>query len=183
MGKDEYINICRPSATWFCSKCVFPLLQEADIHDFAYNTSTQVHDQANFQSPIHLKRGMRIAHLNVNRILNKWDGVRDLLSDYNLDVLALSETWLTTDISDDETNISGYSIARKDRYGLTKRCGGGVNIYLSFWDLMSHLMILRSHDRNVNCKPLLVASDYRSPDLNVVDLINSLNSNFSTLKK
>ena len=39
--------------------------------------------------------------------LNKVGGVRELLIKYKFDILALSETWLTTDISDDETNIPG----------------------------------------------------------------------------
>ena len=35
---------------------------------------------------------MKIAHLNINRLLNEVDRVRELLIKYKLDILALSET-------------------------------------------------------------------------------------------
>ena len=124
MGMDEYINLCQLSAAWSFSKCLFPLFHEAHSGDISYNNIT-AQSQSHLQSTPRLKRGLRIAHLNINRLLNKLDGIRDLLSDYNLDILALSETWLTRDISDDEINISGYSVVCKDRSNPLKRSGGG----------------------------------------------------------
>ena len=38
-----------------------------------------------------------------------------LLAQTSLDILGLSETWLTSDILDSEISIQGYSILRKDR--------------------------------------------------------------------
>lgn len=58
------------------------------------------------------------------------DGVRELFSSYDFDVLALSETWLSSNITDDEISIPGYTLARKDRSGSAKLNGGGVLIYI-----------------------------------------------------
>ena len=127
--------------------------------------------------------------MNINRLLNKLDGIRDLLSDYNLDILALNETWLTRDISDDEINISGYSVARKDRSNPLKSSGGGVIFYVRenipfivrpdlTTNTSEHLWIEITRQK---CKPLLVASVYRPPNLDVDELIHSLNESFSAI--
>lgn len=53
-------------------------------------------------------------HLNVNRPFKKLDSVKELIEKYSFDILALFETWLTSEISDSEISIMGYSIVRKD---------------------------------------------------------------------
>ncbi|CAB4023166.1 Hypothetical predicted protein [Paramuricea clavata] len=50
-------------------------------------------------------RGLKIAHLNVRSITNKIDSLRLLLLNNPFDVLTISETWLTKNISDPELNI------------------------------------------------------------------------------
>ena len=110
--------------------------------------------------------------MNINRLLNKVDEVRELLIKYKLDILALSEMWLTTDISDDEINIPGYLIARKDRFNLSKLHGGGVMFYVReniHFTLRADLTPSDSEYIWIeitrrNCKPLLVASIYKPPD-------------------
>ncbi len=47
-------------------------------------------------------RGLKIAHLNVRSITNKIDSLRLLLLNNPFDVLTISETWLTKNISDPE---------------------------------------------------------------------------------
>lgn len=51
--------------------------------------------------------------MNVNRPFNKLDSVKELIEKYSFDILALFETWLTSEISDSEISIMGYSIVRK----------------------------------------------------------------------
>ena len=58
------------------------------------------------------------------------NGVRELMSTYNFDVLTLSETWLSSNISDCEVTIPGYTLVRKDCNGSTKLNGGGVLFYI-----------------------------------------------------
>ena len=79
---------------------------------------------------VHLLRGLKIALLNVNRLVNRLDGVRELISTYIFDVLALSDTWLSQKISACEVTIPEYSVVRKDRTGSAKLNGGGVLLYI-----------------------------------------------------
>ena len=72
-------------------------------------------------------RGPKIAHLNVRSITNKIDSLRLLLVNNPFDVLTISETWLTKNISDPELNIQGYSFVRNDR---KSKKGGGCMIYI-----------------------------------------------------
>ena len=68
---------------------------------------------------------------NVNRVLNKLDELSILCNTVAPAVIALTETWLTTDITDDHLimchNECNYSIFRRDR---TERAGGGVLVYV-----------------------------------------------------
>ena len=75
-------------------------------------------------------RVFKVGYLNVNRLLNKLDSVKELIDKYSSDILALSKIWLTSEISDSEISIMGYSIVRKDRQDSSKACGGGVFIYV-----------------------------------------------------
>ena len=51
-----------------------------------------------------------------------------LLSERNgADIITLSETWQNKDIDDNEIELPGYSITRRDR---SERTGGGVMIYI-----------------------------------------------------
>lgn len=60
------------------------------------------------------KHGISIGHSKI------------LIEHTNLDILTVSETHLTQDIHNDEVNIDGYQILRKDR---AHKAGGGVAIY------------------------------------------------------
>ena len=67
-------------------------------------------------------KGMKIACLNVNRLLPKLDQIRIFCEAGNLDVLAVNETKLDSQIGDNEIQMNGYDIIRKDR----DKFGGGV---------------------------------------------------------
>lgn len=68
-----------------------------------------------------------VGHLNINRLLHKTHFVKDIIQEHNLSILALSETWLNEDISDNEIAIPNYRLVRRDRSG---RLGGGVCIFI-----------------------------------------------------
>ena len=66
-----------------------------------------------------------IIHLNANRIKNKIDQIE--LQTKDIDIITVSETWLTPDINDDTITLKGFhKPIRKDREGE----GGGVAIYV-----------------------------------------------------
>ncbi|CAB4023767.1 Hypothetical predicted protein, partial [Paramuricea clavata] len=115
-----------PEAAWICISCFCPLSSSttSDLNPEPGNPKT---DQ---EPDIRLRRGLKIAHLNVNRLICKFDEIKKLIEKHSFDFLALSETWLTSSISDDELNISGYTFARKDRSDPAKSQGGGVLVYV-----------------------------------------------------
>lgn len=59
-------------------------------------------------------------------MLNKTDHMESLLLGLKPDFVAITETWLTADITDDEISTPNYSVVRKDR----PTRGGGVAILI-----------------------------------------------------
>ena len=71
-------------------------------------------------------KGLSIGHANVRGLCKDLNEVKILLENTPLDVLALTETHLNSNISDNELRIDGYSIKREDRIN---RDGGECAIY------------------------------------------------------
>ena len=114
MQMSEYEALGKLSARWECIRCLFPnTFADQSIGETIGNIACEAEGQE-YVFP-KLKRGLKIAHLNVNRLYNKLDSVKELLQQTSLDVFGLSETWLTSDIDDDELGFEGYSIFREDR--------------------------------------------------------------------
>ena len=70
---------------------------------------------------------LKILSLPARSLLPKINHLRGVCLSESFDVIAVTETWLSLDISDSEVGIPGYSLVRKDR----NRHGGGVAIYIS----------------------------------------------------
>ena len=100
----------------------------SDMDDDCPRSSSTLHEANNQE--IRMFRVFKVGYLNVNRLLNKLDSVKELIDKYSSDTLALYKIWLTSEISDSEISIMGYSIVRKDRQNSSKACGGGVLIYV-----------------------------------------------------
>lgn len=69
----------------------------------------------------------KIGHLNTRSLIASFADFSNLLRSHCFDVLAVSESWLNINISDDILSIPGYRLFRKDREGR----GGGVAAYVS----------------------------------------------------
>ena len=96
----------------------------------AYSSQNQYH--GNVKPALHnnLKYGknnLKIAHLNVHCLEPKTDQIQHYLCKYDIDILALSETFLNDNITDSHVSIDGYKLFRKDR---VDRIGGGVAFYV-----------------------------------------------------
>ena len=115
------------------------------------------------------KKGLHCIHLNVRSLLPKIHEPRHIVQKTSASMIGITESWLDSTISDSENNIPGYIVVRQDR----NREGGGVCIFikedLAFNDRkdlyqkkleMVWLGILFPH-----CKPLLIGSCYRPPDM------------------
>ena len=72
-------------------------------------------------------KGLKVCHLNVQSLPSCIDELKLWLKDNHFHIITLSETWIDDTISDDEINISGFSIERRDR----NRHGGGIAVYVN----------------------------------------------------
>eukprot|EP00795_Rhopilema_esculentum_P014959 gene14959-6113_t len=125
----EYEELDKPSARWDCIRCLFPnMFTDQNIRKTINDTRNEA-GGPKYMFP-KLRHGLKIAHLNINRLYNKLDSVKELLQHTSLDVLGLTETWLTSDIDDDELEIECYSIFLEDRGTKGKSEGGGVITYM-----------------------------------------------------
>lgn len=70
--------------------------------------------------------GIGIIHLNARSLIQKLDFIEILVSQSNVDVLVVSESWLCDSVPDSDVQLIGYNIYRADRVGR----GGGIAIYV-----------------------------------------------------
>ena len=115
------------------------------------------------------KQGISIGHLNVRGLLKNFPEVKLLIEHTNLDILTISKTHLTQDIHDNEVNIDGYRILRRDR---THKVGGGVAIYSKISLDCVHISKYDNEDIEAlwieliaHSQRLLVGCVYRPPDI------------------
>jgi len=118
------------------------------------------------------KLGYKCLYMNARSIVNKHKELQLLVMEENLDIIAITETWLTDKIQDSEINILGYQLIRQDRQKLVKLRGGGVALYIR--NELNALVRQDFHELNfpeslwceINCKgeETLVGVCYRAPD-------------------
>ena len=80
-------------------------------------------------------KGLLITHLNIRSLWSKIDLARTTFNNTDVDVITLSETWLTDLINDELIDFDGYTVYRKDRnwtddIGNLPKKGGGLCIYV-----------------------------------------------------
>lgn len=71
--------------------------------------------------------GVAVYYTNCRSLLPKMDELRHLAIDSRPDIIALTETWLDSDISVSEISIASYQLFRRDRTWH----GGGIALYVS----------------------------------------------------
>ena len=109
---------------------------------------------------------VNICHVNLNCLINKINVVSNMLISYNIDVLGVSETWLTSDIPDSFVAISGYHIVRCDNPSLVKKHGVAIYIrnsinYLNVPSGVNNLAVIFLVDFGI-----YVVTVYRPPSYN-----------------
>ena len=72
-------------------------------------------------------KGLKIIHLNIRSLVPKIDLLRSWVAQHNPNIITLSETWLNSNISDNEIKLENYVLYRADRGSR----GGGVATYVS----------------------------------------------------
>ncbi|XP_045107676.1 uncharacterized protein LOC123515047 [Portunus trituberculatus] len=129
-------------------------------------------------------KGLHIIHINSRSLMNKLEEVRLLALKTNAAVMCISETWLDDSVTNNEIEISGYQVIRKDR----NRNGGGVCMYIK-----SCLTFNQRNDIDTDgleviwcevllpkTRPIIVGCCYRPPQQNnFLDLLEENVTKFS----
>ena len=108
---------------------------------------------------------LTIAHINICSLLNKLRDIHYLLHKHNIDILAVTETWLTAISTNSAIFLPGYDVHRFDR---TSKKGGGVCLYIrnkfkyrqlrTIFDIETAAIHLR-----LDGNPLNIICTYRPP--------------------
>ena len=109
----------------------------------------------------------------------KLDQIRTILcAQYAFDIITISETWLTNNVSDDDINLDGYTLHRRDR----ETRGGGVRAYVHCSLPCKRRSDLENRDMEImwleiRCpRPMLIAVVYRAPGMSRTSAINYINN-------
>ena len=68
---------------------------------------------------------LKCLYMNARSIVNKKKELELTVRDEKLDIIAITESWLNVNITDEEMGIKGYTLFRKDRNDSVKRRGVG----------------------------------------------------------
>ena len=121
------------------------------------------------------KNLLKVAHINVNGLENKLSEIMVLLQEKDFDVLGLTETHLTDQITDEHLLIDGYKLYRRDRDGSECKDApkgyGGCLTYVKT-SLISVPMTDKYNNNNIeavwveltsNSQKILIGNLYRHP--------------------
>ncbi|EDO35224.1 predicted protein [Nematostella vectensis] len=123
------------------------------------------------------KNGVRMCHWNARSFNNdKYEQIKEILTHprTEIDVMIITETWLSSSHTNEEYGIPGYHIERKDR---TRKERGGVMMYVSHAMAYTRLPTLESSDTELLCTqvipcksncPIIIAGVYRVPNSTAV---------------
>ena len=137
--------------------------------DSVGNDCTQDCSQKLLENIMSIK-GFKMVHLNCASLMKHIDQLRLLLYDSKIHVISFNETRLDCNISDNEVEIAGYSIVRRDR----NRNGGGVALFV-MKSLNYELLTFDNPGEiesvsikiSLGTKPLAVTTIYRPPSANI----------------
>ncbi|CAB4020826.1 Hypothetical predicted protein [Paramuricea clavata] len=168
---------------------------ESNDNDMSYINLISLMNNNNNNDRISLMKGNvpesndnDMSHINLNELSTgaSKDGIRELVVDEKIDILALSETWLNTSTTNAEVKIQEYNIYRLDR---KHKKGGGVCIYvrndfktkvlknLSYISPVGFHQLWLQVQVNKN-KSMIVCVTYRPPDCPVTCIRDELKPKF-----
>ena len=71
---------------------------------------------------------LNLATINVNSLCNKLHYVFNLITSNNLDIVSITETWLTAACDTSFVDIPGFVFLRGDVFGDTRKHGAGLYV-------------------------------------------------------
>lgn len=128
-----------------------------------------------------MHRKLSTAHVNVRSLIPHVDELRNLISPYNYDLVAISETWISRGCNTDAVAMNGYTFVNEGRVGR----GGGVGFYLA--NNLKHKVIITSNsieqlwlEIDIDGVCVVVGVVYRPPHLDHKLFLDDLESTIST---
>ena len=109
---------------------------------------------------------IRAGTVNVNKLINKIRLIVNLLDVERLDLLAICETWLTSDVPSSFVDISGYNFFRKDVAGATRKHGVGLYIRKNIQAIMIDVSVANTLVVHVLEWDTFIIVSYRPPSYN-----------------
>ena len=125
VSTEEYRQLEHLSSfNWICPVCTLHELPfgECSSFDDTFESAIPSYPSSSNLRGIVQSSPLRLAVLNVRSLVPKAEEITTLFATQSIDILALTETWLDSNISDLEVCPRTYSIIRNDR----NRRGGGV---------------------------------------------------------
>ena len=132
----EYDNIVAENAelNYLCNICSFDELPFANFDDDQDTTNSDPGNEngSSYFNPdeqffdCFKRKGLHFIHINIRSLISKLSEIKILANNSSAAVIAISETWLDSSVTDAEININGYTVIRADR----NREGGGVCMYI-----------------------------------------------------
>lgn len=105
------------------------------------------------------RKGFTLAHLNIRSLKHKLEGVTAHLHLESINVLSLSETWLTPSIESAILSIEGFNFFRHDRKSTASSRpskGGGLALYVDNTCLVDDSKFSRYNISNSNIEAQVI---------------------------
>lgn len=127
----------------------------------------------------------KVGHLNTRSIVPSFVDFVNIVTENNFDVMMISESWLSENISNDFLNIDGYRLVRCDR--CTGR-GGGVAMYVNSKLNFEYVDVGGSQDGNIEQLWIISKLDnltfafgvtYRPPKGNITQFVEAIDNSLS----
>jgi exonuclease III len=121
---------------------------------------------------------------SVKRSCNKLVQLSNLAGVTDSDLIAITETWLNNDVSDNELLNSNYTIYRRDRSVSSSKRGGGILLAIKK-DLNSSLIISHSVSEimAIYVQNIVFILCYRPPRSGIDEFVSNLNVIITSVQK
>ena len=128
MNQNNFINIDPEDPEILLGEFDFEnALFNLDEPDFSQFTSTAIPPITKIKNTFEpYKNHFKFAHINARSIPKSIDELNQIMNETDIDVLAVSESWLHKYIPHTLFEIDGFKVFRKDR---SSKRGGGVCFY------------------------------------------------------
>lgn len=123
------------------------------------------------------KGNLKIGHINVRSLQPHLEAVNNTIVDNELDLLGITETWLTADTDDRLLLLRDLTLLRRDYRG--RGSGVGVYIHKSLDYSIVHTVSVIEHltvKVRINTKTFVVCTVYRNHDVGYKSFITELES-------